>query len=113
MKWLKPNGNIHIEVPSSKHLIGKNFNLYYMLRGTNYVTNISPIHVPFHLYELGLNSFNELGNRLHYKVEKNQIDVCDIMMKPKLFHPILRKYMERTNTGMQLTIYLRKLNSKL
>jgi SAM-dependent methyltransferase len=108
IKWLKPNGIIHIEVPSSKHLIGKIFNLYYRLRGTNYVTNISPMHIPFHLYEYGLNSFNELGKRLNYKIVKHQVDVCDIMMIPKLFHPILRKYMEWTKTGMQLTVYLRK-----
>jgi 2-polyprenyl-3-methyl-5-hydroxy-6-metoxy-1,4-benzoquinol methylase len=28
MNWLKPNGLIHIEVPSSKHLVAKIFNLY-------------------------------------------------------------------------------------
>lgn len=108
MRWLKPNGIIHIEVPSSSHLVGKIFNLYYRLRGTNYVTNLSPMHVPFHMYEFGLDSFHRLGERLHFKIEQYYIDVCDIMFLPRFTHPFLRKYMEWTNTGMQLTVYLRK-----
>jgi len=108
MKWLKPNGIIHIEVPSSKHFVGKIFNFYYKLRGTNYVTNISPMHSPFHMYEFGLNSFVELGKKLNYKIEKHHFDVCDIMFIPRIFHPILRSYMKWTKTGMQLTVYLRK-----
>jgi SAM-dependent methyltransferase len=108
MKWLKPNGIIHIEVPSSRHLIGKIFNFYYRLRGTNYVTNLSPMHVPFHLYEFHLDSFTALGEKLGFKVEQHRIDVCDIFQIPKIFHPFLRKYMEWTKTGMQLTVYLRK-----
>jgi SAM-dependent methyltransferase len=108
MKWLNPGGIIQIEVPSSKHFIAKLFNFYYRLRGTNYVTNISPMHVPFHLYEFGLKSFEELGKKLGYKIEKHQYDVCDIWGFPKIFHPLLTKYMEWTNTGMQLTVYLRK-----
>jgi len=47
LKWLKPDGIIQIEVPSSKHFIAKLFNFYYRVRGTNYVTHISPMHNPF------------------------------------------------------------------
>ena len=36
LKWLKPNGVIQIEVPSSKWLIPRFFNFYFKLRGTNY-----------------------------------------------------------------------------
>jgi SAM-dependent methyltransferase len=108
MRWLKPNGIIHIEVPSSNHFIGKIFNLYYRLRGTNYVTNLSPMHVPFHMYEFGLDSFHQLGGRLQFKIEQHYIDVCDIMFLPRFTHPLLRKYMEMTRSGMQLTVYLRK-----
>lgn len=108
MRWLKPNGVIHIEVPSSRHLIGKIFNLYYRLRGTNYVTNLSPMHVPFHLYEFGLDSFKQLGERLHFSIEHHYTDVCEIMFLPRFTHPLLRRYMEMTGTGMQLTVYLQK-----
>jgi len=57
IKWLKPGGIVHIEVPSSKHTVAKLINLYFKLRGTNYVSHISPMHSPFHLYEFGLKSF--------------------------------------------------------
>ncbi|MBS1574068.1 MAG: class I SAM-dependent methyltransferase [Bacteroidetes bacterium] len=108
MNWLKPNGIIQIEVPSSKHFIAKLFNFYYRLRGTNYVTNISPMHTPFHLYEFGLKSFEELGKKQGFKIEHHQYDVCEIWFIPKIFHRLLTKYMQWTKTGMQLTVYLRK-----
>ncbi|MEQ1734755.1 MAG: class I SAM-dependent methyltransferase, partial [Bacteroidia bacterium] len=34
LEWLKPNGIVHIEVPSSNHFIAKLVNFYYKLRGT-------------------------------------------------------------------------------
>lgn len=108
LKWIKPGGIIHIEVPSSRYYISRVFNFYYRLRGTNYVTNLSPMHVPFHLYEFGLKSFELLGKKLGYRIERYHVDVCDIMHIPKLFHPFLRKYMKWTKSGMQLTVYLRK-----
>ena len=57
LKWLKPNGVLHIEVPSANHFASKIINLYYKLRCTNYVTNLSPMHSPFHLYEFDIKSF--------------------------------------------------------
>jgi 2-polyprenyl-3-methyl-5-hydroxy-6-metoxy-1,4-benzoquinol methylase len=111
MSWLKPGGIIHIEVPSSKHFVSRLFNLYYRIRGTNYVTNLSPMHVPFHMYEFSLESFKELGKKLDFSVERHQYDVCDIVHIPRIFHPPLRKYMQWTNTGMQLTLYIKKKNT--
>jgi len=108
MKWLKPNGIIHIEVPSSKWFIAKLINFYYRLKGTNFVTNLSPMHIPFHLYEFDIKSFKLLGERLGFTIEKYKYDVCEVFFVPKLFRPLFRKYMEWTNTGMQLTVYLRK-----
>ena len=107
IRWLKPGGIIHIEVPSSRYYISRLFNFFYRLRGTNYVTNLSPMHVPYHLYEFGLRSFEILGKKLGYKIERHRFEVCDIMHIPKLFRPLLRKYMKWTKTGMQLTVYLR------
>src|SRR3990170_2595049 len=49
LDWLKPGGVIQLEVPSSRHLVPRALNLYYRLRGTNFVTNTSPMHSPFHL----------------------------------------------------------------
>jgi len=108
MKWLKPGGIVHIEVPSSKHFIAKLVNIYYRLIGTNYVTNISPMHTPFHLYEFSLESFEKLKEKLNFTIERHYFDVCEIYFIPKFLHPILRLYMKWTKTGMQLTVYLRK-----
>lgn len=108
LAWLKPGGIIHIEVPSSNYLISKLINLYYSMRGTNYVTNISPMHSPFHLYEFELKSFSKLENKMNFKIEKIDYHVCEIAFIPKIFHGIFRRYMKLTNTGMQITVYIRK-----
>jgi hypothetical protein len=66
------------------------------------------MHPPFHLYEFGIKSFEELSSKLNFKIENSMYDVCSIYFVPKVFHPILRQYMKWTDTGMQLTVYLRK-----
>lgn len=108
LSWLKPNGIIHIEVPSSKWLLPKFMNFYFNLIGTNYVTNLSPMHTPFHLHEFDIKSFNKVSEKLNFKVENYRYDVCSIYYFPKIFHRLLRSYMKATNKGMQLTVYLRK-----
>lgn len=108
LEWLKPNGIIQIEVPSSKWLIPAFMNLYFKLVGTNYVTNLSPMHTPFHLHEFDTKSFHELAKRLNFSIAKKQYDVCSIYYIPKVLHPILQWYMAKTEKGMQLTVYLRK-----
>lgn len=108
LSWLKPNGIIHIEVPSSKWLLPKFMNFYFKLIGTNYVTNLSPMHTPFHLHEFDLKSFNKLSDKLNFKIENYRYDVCSIYYFPKIIHGLLRNYMKATNKGMQLTVYLRK-----
>ena len=112
IKWLKPGGVIHAEVPSSVWLISKIVNLYYWTRRSNLVTNLSPMHPPFHLYEFSLKSFEELGKRLNFKIERHYYEVCSIPHVPKLFQPLLRRIMELTNTGMQLVVYLKKIDNK-
>lgn len=105
--WLKPGGLIQLEVPSSDWLVGRLLNLYYRLIGTNYVTNLSPMHVPFHLYEFTLKSFEHLGNRLGFDLAHHMIAVCDMTPVPKPLHPLLSKVMRATRTGMQLILFLR------
>lgn len=108
MHWLKPGGIIHIEVPSSRHLIAKLLNFYYKLTGTNYTTSLSPMHSPFHMYEFGYNSFTELSKKLGYKIVFHQFYVGDIYHIPRIFHFPLRQIMKWTDTGMQLTVWLKK-----
>ena len=106
--WLKPRGIIQLEVPSSKWLISRLVNLYFRMIGTTYVTNISPMHPPFHLFEFGLRSFELHGQLAGYEIAAHRFSVCSIIHFPRPMHPLLRWYMERSDTGMQLTVYLRK-----
>ncbi len=106
-RWLKPNGLLHIEVPSSDWLIAKLFNLYYKLIGTDYVTNISPMHTPFHLYEFGLQSFVENGKQHGYEIAKHEYYPCQTYL-PKVLDKPLTWYMKATDKGMQLAVWLRK-----
>lgn len=106
-RWLKPNGVIHIEVPSSKWLINQIINLYYKLKLTDYVGNLSPMHEPYHLYEFGLKSFLEHGRINKYEVVIHEFYVCDTFM-PKILDYVLKPFMKRTKTGMQLCVWLRK-----
>jgi SAM-dependent methyltransferase len=108
LNWLKPGGLIHAEVPSSKHLLAKILNAYFRLVGTNYVTHLSPMHVPFHLYEFGLESFQKLGVKLGYNVVAHQYMVCSTSPFPRILHPLLSKIMKKTDTGLQLVVWLQK-----
>lgn len=106
LQWLKPNGIIHIHVPSSRWLIAKILNGYYRIRGTNYVTHLSPMHAPFHLYEFEPECFRRNGRRLGYEIAEVQVSVCYIP-----YFPLKRAFkwiMEQTGTGLMLTVYLRK-----
>lgn len=108
-KWLKPGGVIQIEVPSSSWLIPKFMNAYFRMIGTTFTTHLSPMHSPFHLYEFDLKSFEQLSDKLGLKVEKSRYEVCDIYYMPGFIKPLLHRYMKRTNKGMQLTVYLKKV----
>lgn len=111
LKWLKPGGIIHIEIPSSDYLIQTLIDKYFKLTGTNYTTHLSPMHPPYHLYEFKLKSFEELGKRLNFTIDKYQYYVCMIFPPvPKILHPLLKRYMSATKTGAQLAVYIRKSN---
>jgi len=107
MNWLKPDGIMHIEVPSSKWLIHKLVNFYYSITGTDYVANLSPMHIPFHLYEFALESFYKNSVKNKYEVVAHEYFVCPTHL-PKSLDFILKPYMAKTKTGMTLTVWLRK-----
>jgi 2-polyprenyl-3-methyl-5-hydroxy-6-metoxy-1,4-benzoquinol methylase len=109
MQWLKPGGLMHIEVPSSRHLLAKLINVYYRLIGTTYVTNLSPMHPPYHLYEFDLRSFEEHARMSScYTVLFHEYYVCSIEPFPRFVRPFLSWIMKRMNTGMQLAVWLQK-----
>ncbi len=108
LEWLKPGGLIHIEVPSSRWLIGRIINTVYRVQGSDLVGNISPMHAPFHLYEFGVPSFEMNGTRLGYQVAFHEHMVCDTYL-PRFLDPVLKPLMRATGTGMQLSIWLKKV----
>ena len=108
MSWLKPNGVVFAEVPNSNHLVSRIINTYYRFVGTNFITNTSPMHVPYHLFEFAPDSFRKNGKRAGYALVEYSIEVASIYNIPRLLHPLLRTVMSRSETGMQLTVWLRK-----
>ena len=47
------------------------------------------------------------GERLGYSVAKQRHDVCSTYL-PSILNPIVVPYMKATDTGMQLSVWLRK-----
>jgi SAM-dependent methyltransferase len=110
LRWLKPNGLILVEVPSGRWLIARLANVFYRLTGTDFVSNLSPMHRPFHLYEFSVKSFQLHGASAGYAVADYRNDVCDTYL-PAPFRSIAASYMNATGTGMQLRVWLRKSSS--
>lgn len=107
MKWLKPGGLVFIEVPSSKWLVNKIVNIYYKFRCSDYVANLSPMHPPYHLYEFSKKAFEIHAAKNNYEIADYRYPICQTFL-PKILDPILKAYMKNTNTGMDLSIWLRK-----
>ena len=105
LKWLMPGGLIFIEVTSSSWLINRMANLYYKIIGSDYVANLSPLHIPYHLYEFSLNSFKKHSEVYNYKIIHQEYYVCQTYM-PKYFNFFLKPVMKYSNTGMQLCLWL-------
>lgn len=108
LRWTRPGGVIQIEVPSSDHLMAKLLNLFFRLRGTNFVTNLSPMHPPFHIYEFTPESFRRHAARAGCELAEHYFDVASIRHVPRFTHGLLRRWMDRRNSGQQLTVWLRK-----
>ncbi len=107
LSWLRPNGIIHVEVPSTRWLIGRLLNLYYRLTGSGLVTNLSPMHPPYHLYEFTVEAFVRNGRRLGYEVARTDHYVGDTFVGG-LGGRLLRRLMLLTHTEMQLVVWLRR-----
>ena len=105
--WLAAGGLIHVEVPSAKWLLARLLNLANRGRGSDYVTNLSPMHPPYHLYEFTLDSFERHARRAAYEVVDHRFYPCNTF----LLHPVdalARRVMAATDTGMQLEVWLRQ-----
>ena len=106
---LKPGGMIVADIPSSRFLLARLINLYYRLSGTPYVTNISPMHPPFHLYEFTHRSFERNGARIGYEVARHRYWVTTLFNVPEPLEPIVRQALTKSGLGDGLSIVLRKL----
>ena len=107
LSWLKPGGIIAIEVPNSNWFFAKLFNLVYKVSRKDYVTNLSPMHEPFHLYEFTPESFKENAELNGYEVARIENWVGEVY-GPKYLKKYIKKYMVKSGQGMQLMVGLRK-----
>lgn len=107
LKWLKPGGVMRIAVPSADWLVGKFINIYYRFRGTRFVTNLSPMHEPFHLYEFSARTFQIHSRQHNYEIALIQHFVDQTFM-PKMFDGMLKPIMKATKTGLALAVWVRK-----
>jgi len=107
LTWLKPSGLIYIEVPSSKFLTSKIVNFFYKITGSDYVTNTSPMHYPFHLYEFELNSFNKHAQIHGYQIIQYKYTPVRKTYLPR-FLDLIKIIMNATHTGAQIELWLKK-----
>lgn len=107
LKWLKPGGIIYIGVPSNRIFIQLLANLFYKLKGLDYVSNISPMHAPFHLYEFGKETFDKNSKINNYSIAHFEYWTVRDYLFPK-FSFFVRKLIKLTKSDMNLTIWLRK-----
>jgi SAM-dependent methyltransferase len=108
LNWLTPNGLIHGEVPHARWLVARGLNALYRLQGTDFVTNLSPMHPPYHLYEFTLQSFAEHGRRVGYEIAHSTVSVGLQPLLPRAISRLATRAMGATDTGMQLQVWLRR-----
>jgi SAM-dependent methyltransferase len=106
LAWLRPGGLIHIEVPSANWLMARVLDRIYRLQGLDYTCHLSPLHVPFHLFEFTVHSFNCHAERLGYQLAEHRHHVCDTFA-PRWASPLLTRVMELSRTGLELEMWLR------
>lgn len=109
--WLRRGGLIWVAVPSSRWLISRLINAAYRLQGLDYVTNISPMHTPYHLYEFSRRSFELHGRANGYEVAAARMVVCDPFL-PGMLGRIAARVMRATDTGMEIEVWLRETGGR-
>jgi len=104
--WTARGGLIYVEVPSANWLMARVLNAFYRVQGLESVTNLSPMHPPFHLYEFTLEAFRRHGWRAGYEVISHEFFVCQTYL-PRPVARVAERIMTTTNTGMMLLVWLR------
>jgi len=65
------------------------------------------MHKPFHLYEFALRSFVQHAKQNNYEIASYRYYVCQTYV-PRALDVVLRPIMKWTETGMQLSVWLKK-----
>lgn len=107
INWTRLGGLIHVEVPSSDWLMARLVDAVYRVQGLDYTCHLSPLHVPYHLYEFTAKSFDAFAVKAQCQVAYRRLFVGETY-SPRLFDPLLKRAMAATKTGMQLEVWLRK-----
>jgi SAM-dependent methyltransferase len=105
LRWLAPGGLIHAEVPSARWMMARLLNLAYRMQGLDCVTNLSPMHPPYHLYEFTPASFRRHGQRVGYELVEYELFACQTFL-PRRLDALATRVMDATGTGMQLQVWL-------
>jgi hypothetical protein len=108
VQWLKPGGMIQIEVPTARYLVPRIINFYYRLIGSTYVTNISPMHPPYHLYEFTEKSFRAAIERMNASIAKVEYYTGGAVGIPFADSSLLKYVMKKTRTGVELIVWITK-----
>jgi len=108
LEWVAPGGLVHLEVPNTRYMVAKLLNAWFRIAGTNYVSHLSPMHPPYHLYEFSLESFEALAQREHLEIAEHWYDPGFVPGLPPLVNRALRAVMRDGQTGLQLTVFFRK-----
>jgi SAM-dependent methyltransferase len=106
VRWTRPGGLIHVEVPSSDWLMARLVDAAYRAQGLDYTCHLSPLHVPYHLYEFTAKSFDSFAAQTGCQVAYRRLFVGETYA-PRWLDPLLKRVMEATQTGMQLEVWLR------
>jgi SAM-dependent methyltransferase len=105
--WARAGGLIHIEVPSSDWLMARLLDLVYRVQRLDLTCHLSPLHVPFHLFEFTRRSFQAHAAQSGYEVALCRQHVGRTYA-PRWADSVLAPLMQATGTGLQLEVWLRK-----
>ncbi|MGA9583477.1 MAG: class I SAM-dependent methyltransferase [Allosphingosinicella sp.] len=106
LSWVKPDGLILVEVPNSQDILARLLNFFFRFRGTNYVTNISPMHPPYHLYEFAEKSFELHGRRVGYRVVESLHYTWPFTSLPGWLDKTLQSAQKLARRPSQLRVWL-------
>ena len=108
LQWTRPGGLVHIEVPSADWLMARLVDLVYRIQRQDLTCHLSPLHIPFHLFEFTPRSFERHAARTGYEVAHCRRYVGRTYA-PRWADVALVPLMRATGAGLQIEVWLRKV----